>query len=212
MAWAKTSAKNILPLSSEKSRLDIAIREWIYQGNMYDLEEPSEECELCEHPEIRYQFEIINTITRNTMLVGSECINKFEISATNDSGEILSSDESRKKVNRDRGKLIKDAHKRSLIQTLIALSKLDVDLKIDSFINYYQEREAFTPAQVSILVWKLRKFKIPYRETDFKVTLRRNREKEQLLSMSEWKVKQIIGTLSSAQAKWYARNKSKDDD
>jgi hypothetical protein len=56
MSWAQNSAANLLPLSIERSRLAIALKEWLYTGDMYDLEEPVETCELCEHPDIRYQF------------------------------------------------------------------------------------------------------------------------------------------------------------
>jgi hypothetical protein len=40
MSWAKRSAENLLPLSNEKESLKNALREWIYSGEMYDLEEP----------------------------------------------------------------------------------------------------------------------------------------------------------------------------
>ena len=115
MSWAKRSAHNILPLSRNKTDLKSALREWVYNGEMYDLEEPVEECELCNHPDIRYQFKIVNTHNANEMLVGSECINRFEITATDEYGIPLSKDESARKVNRDKRYLIEEAGKKRLI-------------------------------------------------------------------------------------------------
>ncbi len=36
-----------------------------------DHEEPVETCQLCEHEQLRYHFEIKNAITNKALLVGS---------------------------------------------------------------------------------------------------------------------------------------------
>ena len=106
MSWAERSAANLLPLSEETSNLKAALHEWVYSGEMYDLTEPIETCELCEHPDIRYQFKIVNTLNGSELLVGSECITKFGILAVGESGELLNQAESRRKVQQDRRFLI----------------------------------------------------------------------------------------------------------
>ena len=89
MNWASRAAENILPLSREKMNLASALAEWLYTGDTYDLEKPIETCELCGHPDLRYQFRIENRHNGNELLVGSECINRFTIRATDSFGRVL---------------------------------------------------------------------------------------------------------------------------
>ena len=106
MSWAQRSAANLLPLSVEQRQFPVALHEWVYAGDMYDMERPAGTCELCEHPDIRYHFKIVNRHNGNEMLVGSECINRFGISATDPLGNILNVEESRRRVSRDRRFLV----------------------------------------------------------------------------------------------------------
>jgi len=202
MSWAHKSAENLLPLSIEKRNLATALREWLYTGDMYDLGSPEETCELCEHPDIRYQFKIINRHNGNEMLVGSECINKFGISATDELGNILNRDESRRRVNRDRRYLVNEARKRRLINTLVALSAREEQFDINSFISYVVDRDAFTPNQLALLFWRLDHHRIEYSPSDFKLTIRRDREKAQLRQMEGRKIQKLWRAMSSSQRKW----------
>jgi hypothetical protein len=202
MSWATRSAANLLPLSVERTQLAPALREWLYTGDMYDLGAPVEACELCEHPEIRYQFKIINRHNGNEMLVGSECINKFSISATDELGNVLNRDDSRRRVNRDRRFLVNEARKRRLINTLVALSSLEESFDISSFIGYVQDRNAFTPKQLALFLWRLDEHHLEYAPRDFKLVIRRDREKQQLQQMPGWKVKKIWASMSSSQRNW----------
>jgi hypothetical protein len=65
---------NILPLSVGSS-LPEAFEEWSFTENTIDHEEPIETCELCDQEELRYHFEIKNTLTKNILWVGS-CLKK----------------------------------------------------------------------------------------------------------------------------------------
>ncbi|MEN9503728.1 MAG: hypothetical protein RI964_3013 [Pseudomonadota bacterium] len=210
MKWIQKSTANLFPLSIEKSQFAIALKEWLYTGDMYDLDEPVETCELCGHSDIRYQFKIINHHNANEMLVGSECINKFGILATDEIGNILSKEESRREVNKDRQFLIKEAKKRHLINTLISLSAVDKDFDVDSFISYVIDREAFTPKQLSLLFWRLDKHEINYSPRDFKIIIRREREKDQLRNMDSWKLRKLWKSMSPSQQKWVRQNTSFD--
>lgn len=140
MNWASRSADNILPVSREQQNLSLALKEWVYTGEMYDLEAPNEDCQLCDHPNIRYQFNIRNAHNHNELLVGSECINKFEIRAVDESGTLLDVIESRRKVNRDKRHLVSEASKKRLINALVKLLKKDEEFEIEKFIDYVQER------------------------------------------------------------------------
>ena len=206
MSWAERSAANLLPLSVEQRRFPIALREWVYGGDMYDMETPNGTCELCGHPDIRYHFKIVNQQNGNEMLVGSECINRFGISATDPLGNILNSEESRQRVNRDRRFLVTEAKKRKLINTLVELAGVEEQFNIQSFISYVMERDAFTPEQLAVLFWRLDQHHIEYTPTDFKLTIRRDREKAQLRRMPAWKIGKLWGALSISQRRWVQEN------
>lgn len=199
MSWASRVSKNLLPLSREKDQLALALREWRYTGEFHDLEEPVEDCQLCDHPDIRYQFEIRNLHTSETLLIGSECIHRFGIAATDEEGRTLDAAGTRKKVERDRRKLIEAARKRRVMIALVALAHADVDFDISSFVDYLQKREAFTPKQLSIVLWRLDRHRIKFDVRDFTLTIRRNREKTQLLEMEDWRLERLLPALSASQ-------------
>jgi hypothetical protein len=205
MSWSNRAAANLLPLSFEKADLARALKEWRYTGHFHDLETPSEDCELCDHPDIRYQFEIQNLNTSEALLIGSECINRFGIAATDEEGKTLDAAGTKRKVARDRRRLIDDAKKRSVISSLVALSHADQEFSIGSFIDYLQTRGAFTPNQLAILMWRLKKFRIAHNPCDFKLTIKRNREKAQLRTMQDWKLRAIEQCMTPSQKEFLAR-------
>uniref|UniRef100_A0A914DHC9 Uncharacterized protein n=1 Tax=Acrobeloides nanus TaxID=290746 RepID=A0A914DHC9_9BILA len=198
--------ENLFPLSIEKEDLSKAFKEWLYNENAFDLEQDVEDCQLCNHPNIRYQFEIVNKHNENELLVGSECIKRFNIAATDEFGNILNQEESRKKVDKSRRKLISDASKRRAITSLIRLSAVEEKFDIDSFIGYLQDNGAFTPNQLSTLDWRMNEHKIRHNPGDFKMKIRRDREKDQLREMEDWKIRKLWPYMSVNQQKWYRNN------
>jgi hypothetical protein len=199
MSWAARAAKNILPLSREKRQLAVALKEWFYTGDSTDLEAPEEDCELCDHPHIRYQFLIHNRETHQQLWIGSECINRFRISAVDDEGNILDTEATRRLVARDKNKLVTDAKKKRVVNALVQLAGHDEEFDIDDFLDYFHDRGAFTPNQLFVLIWRLAKFRIPHQKADFKLVLRRNREKAQLRQMEDWKIKKIWPCMNTSQ-------------
>jgi len=204
MSWAQRAARNLLPLSREQSDLAVALREWRYEGGFNDLEAPEENCELCDHPDIRYQFEIRNRFTGSRLQIGSECINRFGISATGEDGEDLDAAGTRKKVSRDRRTLLEAARKKRVITALVSLSQADDQFTILSFIDYLQDRGAFTPKQLSILLWRFEKHRVPFDVRDFKLTIRRDREKVQLMAMADWQIERLLPAMSASQRQFVA--------
>ena len=205
MGWSERAAANLLPLSQDQSGLARALREWRYTGNYHDLEAPATNCELCDHPDIRYQFEIQNLYTAETLLIGSECINRFGIAATDEEGRTLDAAGTRRKVGRDRRKLVEDARKRSVMNSLVALAHVDKDFSIGSFIDYLHDRGAFTPKQLSVILWRLERSRIPHKARDFKLTIRRDREKAQLRGLKDWERRRIEPCLNEGQRDFLAR-------
>ena len=206
MSWASRVAANLLPLSDERADLAKALREWRYTGNYNDLDEPAADCELCDHPDIRYQFEIQNLHTGHALLIGSECINRFGIAATDEEGRTLGAVATRKKVTRDRRHLVEDARKRRAVKTLVALAHADKEFDILSFVDYLQSRGAFTPKQLLTILWRLDKHRIDCNARDFKLTIRRNREKAQLMELADWQLQRLSACFSDSQRSYLAKN------
>lgn len=207
MDWKLNATNNLLQLS-ESCNLKDALSEWFYTGDIEDVGGAVETCELCNHPNIRYKFEIMNKYNNNTMYVGSECIGKFEIQGISQSGIILSKEETIKKVRTDKRRFIQDVKTKEVLNSLVALSNKDPEFArtSESFYEYYQERGAFTPNQLSLLIYKLDKNRIRYNKYYFKMTIRRSREKEQLLNMEGYKVKNIWNCMSNSQIIWFKEN------
>ncbi len=205
MSWASRAAENLLPLSREQESLAQALREWRYTGEFHDLEAPVEDCELCDHPDIRYQFEIRNLHTAEALLIGSECIHRFGIAATDEEGRTLDAAGTRKKVERDRRKLIEEARKRRVIKALVALAHADTEFEIGSFIDYLQKRGSFTPKQLVTIFWRLERFGIDHDPRDYKFTIRRDREKGQLLALQDWQLQRLSPCFSDSQRTYLFR-------
>jgi hypothetical protein len=203
MSWASKAAENLLPLSIERADLAAALREWVYAGTVVDLEAPVETCQLCGHPDLRYQFEIVNRHNDNTLLIGSECIKRFAIEVLDDRGGVLRGRAAHCKVDADRRTMEQQARTRSVLNSLVRLAVVDSEFELESFIAYYRRREAFTPAQMALLQWRFSKHAVEHRPADFKVSLRRGREQSQLLAMPDWKVKRLWPYLSAQQRQWY---------
>lgn len=70
--WPRIKEK-LLSLSSSQDAAE-AVKEWVY-GSMWVG--ANGVCELCGYNPIKYHFQIRNQITRNTLVVGSECIYNY---------------------------------------------------------------------------------------------------------------------------------------
>lgn len=209
MSWDLCVKKNLLPKIIEKDVLKKAILEWFYTGDMNDLEVAMESCELCNQPNIRYQFLVRNKYNNNELFVGSECINKFGIHAIDEKGNILDSIQSKDKVKKDRRKLINNAKEKNVINSLVYLAHKDNEFKnIESFIDCYRKYKAFTPGQLSTIIWRLNECQIPYIKSNFKMTIKRKKHKEDLLKMNDWKVEKIFDCMTSSQKKLYINLKN----
>lgn len=202
----ETARSKLLSLSKNKRNYDAAVEEWGYFGNFHDNDISSAECQLCGQQHIRYEFEIVNRHNDNNLLVGSECITKFGITVFDEYGNKITGKSARARVTGDRRKLVANAQTQSVINSLLALASKDADFKIHDFIRYYQERGAFTPRQLSLLMWRLKAQRVPHNKAHFKLTIKRDREKHDLLRLEDFKLQQIAPCLSASQRIWLERN------
>ncbi len=147
------------------------------------------------------------TSIRQTLLIGSECIHRFGIAAVDEHGRRLGATETRKRVEKDRRKLIEEARKRRVVRVLVALAHADEgEFDIASFITYLQDRGAFTPSQLSLLCWRLAVRRIAHEPRDFRMIIRRGREQQQLLDFADWKLRQLLPYMSETQLEFLRRN------
>jgi hypothetical protein len=201
MNWLNAAKNNLFPVSVEQANLSTALLEWEYRGTPVDLGEAFEVCELCGHPDIRYQFPIVNKKNGNVMLVGSECIKRFTIGVLDESGKVLNEIAARLKIDKDRRKLILDSQTQSLLNSLVELSTKDQKFEIASFINWYKEHGSFTPLQLFTMFWRLEELQVKFSAHYFKLSIRRPKDKTQLLSLPEWKIRKLWPALNPTQRK-----------
>jgi hypothetical protein len=203
MQWLTKSRANLLPLSVELDHFEWARQEWRYTGETYDLKAPIGRCELCDHPEIRYQFKIVNLLNGKELRVGSECVKMFPAVVL---GQVLNRDDSRRLVSTDKRHLVSGARKRRLINTLVVLAQVEERFDIGSFITYVQDRGGFTPKQLSTLFWRLDYHRIAYSPPDFKMVIRKNIEQDQLCKMDDWMIAKLLPAMSKSQRDWVRKN------
>lgn len=197
-SWAERAAAAILPLSRAPT-LSAALQEWSYSGHFFDLEEADGTCELCGQQDLRYHFEIDNRHTSASLLVGSECIKRFEIAGLDEQGRRLDAAATGKLVNRHRRRLVEDARKQRVMTALLTLGRKDPSFDAANFMAFVDDRGSFTPKQVAMIFWRLRTAGVEYRATDWKVRLRRDTDLDQLRAMKPAAYRRITAALTPAQ-------------
>jgi hypothetical protein len=196
--WEERAAASLLPLS-RSSTFWVALREWRYTGWFFDVESTDGTCELCGQQDLRYHFEIANRDTGARLLVGSECIKRFDLTGLDEEGREIGAADTARLVDRHRRGLVEDARRRRVMTALLRLGRAAPDFDADSFLDYVDDRGAFTPKQLAMIFWRLQSSAIPYRPADFRLTIRRDREKAQLRRMSEAAYRRIQPAMTKAQ-------------
>jgi hypothetical protein len=186
---------NILPLSVGAS-LPEAFEEWSFTEHMIDCGEPIETCQLCEHEELRYHFEIKNALTRETLLVGSQCILKFNISVF-EGGRRLALTETKKKLDR----LMQKMRLESCIKALEKLTEAEDTDILSNALDFYKKNKYLTPKYAFVVFWRLRHNKIDHSPSFFKINLKKSNYQQDLEEMPLNRVHVIWPALSSAQRK-----------
>jgi len=186
---------NILPLSVAGT-LPEAFEEWSFTGYSIDYEKPEETCQLCDQEELRYHFEIRNSLTGNFLLVGSQCILKFNISVFED-GRRLSPGDAKKKLERLTLKLRQDSCLRAL-QELADSEENDI---LANALAFYQKNKYLTPKFAYVVFWRLRTHRIDHSPSFFKINLKKDKYKIDLTAMARDRVHTIWPAFTSSQRK-----------
>jgi hypothetical protein len=176
------------------STLPEAFEEWSFTERTVDYEESIETCQLCDHEELRYHFEIRNSLTQKTLWIGSQCILKFNLSVF-EQGRRLSPAESKKKLQR----LTEQMRLQFCIKALEKLAESEDNDILDNALVYYKKNKYLTPKYAFVVLWRLRERKIDHSPTFFKVNLRKNKHKDDLREMNQTCVEMIWPALSTSQ-------------
>jgi hypothetical protein len=186
---------NILPLSIAAT-LPEAFEEWSFTERTIDHEKPVETCQLCEHEELRYQFEIRNALTHNTLWVGSQCIERFNLSVF-EYGRRLSPVESKKKLER----LMQQMRLQSCINSLERLAKSENNEILDNALAFYMKNKYLTPKFAFVVLWRLKQHGIDHSPTFFKINLKKSKYRDDLRNMAQNRLDMIWPALSGSQRK-----------
>ncbi len=186
-------ADNILPLSISGA-LPEAFKEWFFTEHTIDHESPIEECELCNQEELRYHFEIENRKTSHKLMVGSQCILKFQLPVY-ENGVLLDERNTRKKLEALKNKMRMESCVNAL--ALVAM-KENSDI-LSNALAFYRKNKYLTPRFAFVVLWRLQVNNIDHCPSFFRVSLKRDKYKHDLRSMELRKVQLIWPALSSSQ-------------
>ena len=210
--WLNKAKINLFNSSIEKKNLQKAIKEWSVTENVIDyLEEVDSfedfyaSCELCEHPNLRWHFEILNEFSNKSLWVGSKCILKFGIKLLDEYGSEYDLVEKEKKLNSlisNKRKSIKDE---KLLSVLRKLWTKDSDFRsyIEKTVKFFKKNNSFTAKQILTLDWRLSKNNIRYDKSLFKVRIRNHGEREQIYNLKDWQKRKLVEYLTHDQKDKY---------
>ena len=202
--WLEKSTKNLLAHSRSDNFFD-AQREWSFTGDVIDYEYPSEICELCEHEELRYHFEIKNEHNYKSLWVGSSCILRFEeIYIYDEDGNAITGDEERKKQLE---KVRREKQVNLMLEPLRILWKNYKNYRNDTVrnVNFFKRKGGFLPESLAEIFSILNRLKIDYKPEMFPIYLRSDYSKEQLENMPASKIELIKKSLSPMQYVKYSK-------
>ncbi len=179
-AWTAKAVANLLPLSVSTDLAE-ALREWAYTGNSADYGQPEETCQLCDHEDLRYHFEIANGLTGHRLQVGSKCIQRFEIAGYD-------------RVKVDLAALVRAAEERRVRELLVTVADR-TEGRVD-LVDLWEERGGLPPRQALRLAkacWRLH-----ITPTSFpKVRLQRNSDRTELQRMTAWERAKIEAWMAA---------------
>lgn len=204
--WRNKSIENLLQFSVEKSEHTVAAKEWGFSGNVIDHCVANQTCQLCEGENLRYHFEISNKSKEISLLVGSSCIKKFDISVyDNDGNELFGVQKDsflKKKIQEKKQELLLEQ-----LRSLWSKSSPDEKEEIEFYVNNYKRKNGFSPEEINYIFSKMDKHHIEYTNVLYKISLRSQFELLSLSNMSETEQVKILPCLSVSQKKRLSKKK-----
>ena len=191
--------RTILRFSSSSS-FQKALLEWLFTGEVIDYGSPNKICGLCSKDGLRYHFKIKNKITGKELLVGSECITKFEgIEITDDNGQkIHDHDERSKRLEEIKGHLREESMLEQ-IRSLYRNSDTERRCEIKLLVDYYKIKGGFAPFGLERLFSLMDDANIKYTPTIYRISLRTVENQRQLRKLRRDSFKTIFQAMSDKQ-------------
>ncbi|MCB0032997.1 MAG: hypothetical protein KDE51_03170 [Anaerolineales bacterium] len=204
--WSEISQENLLSRSQEQEDFLAAIKEWKHTGEVIDHLEPIEICQICEHPKLRYHYEIENRITKAILQVGSSCIEKFNIAVYDSEGNELFGKAKTKQLKEE----LKNKQQEMMLEPLRVLYKGSTEGEretIEWYVDEFKDRNGFSPRNLLNVFKSMNERSIEYIPHIYKVVVRSDEDKEELYSMSDEEKELIWSSLSTSQQGRYKKGK-----
>jgi len=207
--WTETAQANLLSVSQDQSDLELALKEWEHTGKVIDHGAAVEVCQLCEHRQLRYHFEIHNSHTAKTLMVGSRCIKKFDITVFDDEGNELKSEDKVRWLRQE----IYNRQKEMMLDSLRELWSNAEEHRdtIMWYVEMFESRKGFSPASLYFLFQQMEERGITFYPQIYKVVLRSYADKWELLQMSFEELALIWPSLSEQQKRRFEEEKKKSE-
>ena len=175
------------------------LQEWVPTGEVRDTDFEGA-CELCSHTPLRWQYQIESTKTSSTLWIGSRCLQNIYGETAKLEGR--DEEQARKEARSEIREAKKTYGKHKILEALRSLWKLensDFQGTIWSIADDLKERGHVTPKQAKLLDWRCSTHDIDFPMEFLSIDLRKDKYKEQLQQMEDWKVAEIWQALDSKQ-------------
>lgn len=191
---------HIVPLSEARGALG-ALKEWTFTGETRDTSFEGA-CQLCNHTPLRWQYKIKSEKNGEVLWIGSKCLQRFY--AESAQAEEQDEEKARKEARAAMRKAKKAYGEETILDALRSLWKrenTDFQSVVWSIADDIKELGHVTPKQAKLLDWRCQKHDIDFPMEFLSVDLRKDKHKEQLRQMEDWKVAEIWQALDSKQRK-----------
>jgi hypothetical protein len=202
MSWIERATANLLRFSTDREPGEDSfaevMREWEMTSGYNDLEEPTGTCELCEHQEIRHQYEVQNRFTKIALWVGSKCIEKFVPLYENDV-EVTNPEEKARLLTRITTKLIDEARRQRAERLIDDLSKIDDRFAGSSWVRDW--KKGYSVKQLQMMAFAATHAGLKFNAADFQINTRRGRVVDQAKDLQRWQYQQLRPAFPPARQK-----------
>ncbi len=190
--WTERAANNMLHLS-KATTLAAAMREWSTTGGYEDSHSVDEVCELCEHEGLRYQHEIENSLTGQTLWVGSTCITKF-VPLYENGIEVVGEEAKANLLRRMQSEYTANSREDRASALLQKLALVD-PTRFDQSSWRIKWKVGYSAKQMLMLSLACKNHGVPFNAGDFRVNTRKQTIVQQVKELQPWQYRRLRAAL-----------------
>lgn len=190
--WTERAANNMLHLS-KATTLAAAMREWSTTGGDEDSHSVDEVCELCEHEGLRYQHEIENSLTGQTLWVGSTCITKF-VPLYENGIEVVGEEAKANLLRRMQSEYTANSREDRASALLQKLALVD-PTRFDQSSWRIKWKVGYSAKQMLMLSLACKNHGVPFNAGDFRVNTRKQTIVQQVKELQPWQYRRLRAAL-----------------